>query len=372
MRILHVTDCYLPRLGGIEMHVRDLVLAQRVAGHDARVVTSTRATPGDPEDQPWVDRVAHNSRVRSVLHDVRPDVVHCHVSVVSPLAMAAVRHASDLGLPVLVTVHSLWPSGPSPTGALPRAAGAVLGLARRPVLWSAVSARAAGPVAAALGPGAAPVVLPNAVDPTFWRATPFVRPLDGSPVTIVSVMRLARRKRPLALARMLRQVRAHVPADVPLRAVIVGDGPRRHALERYVGRHLDGWVDVPGLLDRDEIRTLFETASLYVAPATLESFGIAALEARCAGVPVVASSHGGVGEFITSGLDGLLAQDDAAMVRAMARLSTDARLRARMAAHARAVVPPFDWDTACRASLEAYAMAATLVRSPDRFTTVVR
>ena len=35
MRVLHVTDGYLPRLGGIELHVHDLVSHQRATGVDA-------------------------------------------------------------------------------------------------------------------------------------------------------------------------------------------------------------------------------------------------------------------------------------------------------------------------------------------------
>ena len=351
MRILHVTDCYLPRLGGIELHVRDLVHEQRAAGHDARVATSTRRD--DATDEPWVTRLTPGE-LRALLRRELPDVVHAHVSVISPLAMSATRHAADLDLPVLVTVHSMWPSTP----VLASVAGAALGLSRRAVLWSAVSHRAAVPVAAHLGPESPrPLVLPNAVDPSFWRVQH-----EGEEIpTIVSVMRMARRKRPLALARMLREVRDRVPADVALKAVIVGDGPRYGALARYVERHLADWVVLPGRLDRTQIRDLYASASVYVAPATLESFGIAALEARCAGLPVVASSRGGVGDFITPAVDGFLGADDHAMVDAITRLVTDRVLMSTMSARCRAVIPPLDWTAACAASLDAYAQAAVLL-----------
>lgn len=353
MRILHVTDCYLPRLGGIEMHVRDLAIAQRAAGNDARIVTST---PGpDGGDEPWVTRLAYRD-LPALLRREQPDVVHAHVSVISPLALSSSRHAVELGLPVVVTVHSIWPSTPG----LASVAGAVLGLSDRPVLWSAVSSRAAASVAAVLGQGSRPLVLHNAVDPSFWR----VQHERDETVTIVSVMRMAPRKRPLALARILREVRNAVPAEVPLKAVIVGDGSLNGALTRFVDRHLADWVALPGQLDRGQIRDLYSSASLYVAPARLESFGIAALEARCAGLPVVASSRGGVVDFITPGLDGFLGDDDQAMVAAITTLATDRALLTAMAAHARAFIPPLDWKAACSASLDAYARAKALV--PDR------
>jgi hypothetical protein len=52
VRILHISDCYLPRLGGIEVQVADLVHAQSEAGHEVEVAT---ATPG--ERVPGVHRI---------------------------------------------------------------------------------------------------------------------------------------------------------------------------------------------------------------------------------------------------------------------------------------------------------------------------
>ena len=54
MRIAHVTDFYLPRLGGIEMHVSDLAARQVALGHEVTVVTSspsegTSAAEGGPD-----------------------------------------------------------------------------------------------------------------------------------------------------------------------------------------------------------------------------------------------------------------------------------------------------------------------------------
>ena len=55
MRIVHVTDCYLPRMGGIETQVADLVRHQSAAGHDVHVVTST-TEDADPNAQVHRDR----------------------------------------------------------------------------------------------------------------------------------------------------------------------------------------------------------------------------------------------------------------------------------------------------------------------------
>ncbi len=348
MRILHVSDAYLPQLGGIEMHVDDLVRRQRALGHDSDIVTSSRGAAGDA-DPAWVQRigtsgftgtgrsVAAARLVPELLADGRYDVVHAHASVVSPLAISAARDAGTIGLPTVVTVHSLW----SRLGPLPSLLESVLQMRRWPVTWSSVSAVAAESVVATLGSGTSVRCVPNGVDPALWRPS---GPAPAGELTIVCVMRLARRKRPMPLLRMLRRLRRLAPADLPFRVLIIGDGPERAAMERFLEVHdMTSWVGLLGRLDRDQIRDVFGRSHLFVAPAEMESFGIAALEARCAGLPVIASTHGGVGEFVQEGVDGLLASSDGEMVQAMLSLLTQPRRRLAIAEHNRAITPHTTW-----------------------------
>jgi glycosyltransferase involved in cell wall biosynthesis len=133
-------------------------------------------------------------------------------------------------------------------------------------------------------------------------------------------------------------------------------------MERYLDRHgLRGWVDLPGRCSRDEIRELYRRADVFVAPANLESFGIAALEARCAGLPVVAMAHTGIREFVAHGVEGLLASSDADLAAALAQLARSPDLRSRIAEHNRAVVPPMTWDDVLARSDDVYKRAATLL-----------
>ncbi len=67
-------------------------------------------------------------------------------------------------------------------------------------------------------------------------------------------------------------------------------------MERYLRANgMNGWVSLPGRYSRDQIHELLASADVFVAPAPRESFGLAALEARVAGVPVVARTQSGVG-----------------------------------------------------------------------------
>ena len=381
MRIAHVTDFYLPRLGGVEMHVHDLATRQQAAGHTVEILTSTPGgleTPADQEpetsgDGPVVRRVTEVLRHPRALHPAAPrlvaetlregkyDVVHAHSGIWSPFGWAGVAAATRAGIPAVVTLHSLLTSYEPGF----RMADLALRWSSLPVQLTAVSEVAAAPLRRLAGPDHEVLVLPNGIDPAAWRIRPEPRPPDQ--VTVVAVMRLALRKRPLPLLRMLRRARHRLPAEIDLRAVIVGDGRQRPRMERYLHRHrMAGWVELPGRLPRTEIRGVFERADLFVAPATLESFGIAALEARCSGLPVLARAGSGVGAFVVDGQDGLLAGSDGGMVGALVRLAGDPAERERMAMHSRTVSVDVGWPAVLRRTEAAYAAADQIVRSRRR------
>jgi glycosyltransferase involved in cell wall biosynthesis len=227
----------------------------------------------------------------------------------------------------------------------------VTGLGHAPIVWAAVSEPAARQVERVVRQQV--VVLPNAVDLDFWSVVPPVV-AGRHPPTVLSVMRLTTVKRTLPLARILRSV-----ADrTDLRAVIVGDGPRRGALEAYLRRHrLSSRVRLTGTLDRTAVRDAHAQASVFLAPATRESFGIAALEARAAGLPVVAPRGSGVASFVAHGREGMLGADDRALADHTAALLEDQVLQARIAAHNRAVPPAYTWPAAVARNHQAYLIA---------------
>jgi glycosyltransferase involved in cell wall biosynthesis len=382
MKILHVTDAYLPKQGGIEVQVRDLATRQIEAGHRVEVMTcapppgaarwwtwtaGARPHPDPPAvpaeagplvhrtGVPWPHVARSAAMLAHLLRESRPDVVHVHLSVLSPLGILAVRTAARQRVPVVVTLHSLWWWAT----ALYRAADRLRGWGSWPVAWTAVSDLAAEPLRLILRERAEVTLMPNGVDPLDWATEPLAR--EDSEVVVVSVMRLALRKRPRALLNVVRQVRSRLPEGVGLRVVVVGDGPQRRALTRRIRRYgLTDCVELVGRLDHEAIRQLYRRADLYLAPATLESFGIAALEARCAGLPVVARRRTGIADFVVQGRHGLLADSDQGLVEAVLTLARSPQLRAEMAARNRAVGPQTGWAEVLQHCALAYKMAAEL------------
>ncbi|MEP6796861.1 MAG: glycosyltransferase, partial [Lapillicoccus sp.] len=355
-----LSDCYLPRLGGIEVQVHDLAAHLVARGHEVEVFT---ATPGDHGERWGAVQVVDGVQVHRMalrlpwdlpVNPVAPlqmrerlegfDVAHVHMGVVSPFAVDSAFLTMRMGLPTAMTWHCM----------LDRFAPVVSGLgvvrrwAERGMAMSAVSDVAAVPLRRVLGSGATVSVLPNGIDVAAW--TPPRAPVGDGVVRIVTAMRLARRKRPLPFMAVLRRMRALVADEVEIRVEVLGEGPDRGRVERYLAEHhMTGWVSLPGRVSRAELRSRYAAADVYVSPGELESFGIAALEARTVGLPVVARQGSGTGEFVTDGVNGYLTRDDDDMAAALARLASDPALRRAMTTYNREHAPTQDW--ACVAAM---------------------
>jgi glycosyltransferase involved in cell wall biosynthesis len=365
VRIVHVTDCYLPRVGGIERQVHDLAQQQHQQGHEVRIVTSVAATSPHLDSEFAVCRprprwggderrirYGWTASGRRVVLESAVDVVHIHASTMSPLAFATVAATARLGIPTVMTIHSLWAYA-SP---LFRWADRAIGWRAWPVTWSAVSAAAAEPLRGVLGPHVPIAVLPNGVDAEAWRVQP--APREPGRIVVASVGRLAHRKRPRQLLRILRAARAAIPSDILLEAVIVGDGPLAGQLRRYLARHdMTSWVHLTGAAYPDEIREIHARADFYVAPAVLESFGIAASEARCAGLPVVAHRRTGIADYIADDVEGFLVVDDQQMVDRVVELATSPATLARIRAHNARTCPPIGWPDTIKLAETLYRRA---------------
>ncbi len=376
MRIVHISDCYLPRLGGIETQVRALATRQAAAGHDVHVITATpgeallrgtenldgvvvhRATARMPADIPVHPRV--NRVVRELLDDdglaAGADAVHVHGGVVSPFAYPAARVARQLGLPTVVTIHGVWGGVFQPAA---RLADLLTHWTSWGVVLTAVSDAAADPIRRLVGPGVPVTLIPNGIDVEGWRI-PHVAG-DSAEVRLVAVMRLAPRKRTMALVTMAQDASRRLPLGRRLRLTIVGAGPLEAQVRRHIARsgltHGPYVVDLAGRLAPAQVRATLAASDVFIAPARLESFGIAALEARTAGLPVLAYASTGIASFVHDEVEGLLAVDDRAMVAAIARIAGDDVLRKRIAAHNRDTEPEQSWSHVLKIVDAAYTSA---------------
>jgi glycosyltransferase involved in cell wall biosynthesis len=121
------------------------------------------------------------------------------------------------------------------------------------------------------------------------------------------------------------------------------------------------WVELAGRGDHAQIKELYRRADFFVAPALLESFGIAALEARCAGLPVVAHASSGIRDFVRHGREGMLATSDADMVARIVDLTVHAPLREQIREHNRRILPSMNWTDSLNRCEELYRNAGAAV-----------
>ena len=362
MKVALLSDCYPPRLGGIEAQVHGLGRALAGAGHAVEVFT---ITPGPMAHEPvavrrlglrrelpgglLVNPVARRA-LRKALADSGFDVVHAHLGVVSPFAIDGVQVALAAAVPVAATWHSV--TGRSEP--VVRALGYPARWARRGVALSAVSSVAAAPIERA---AKAPVALvPNGIDTSFWSDGDR-RPLDGN-VHVVSAMRLASRKRPQQLVELVERARTISGRDI--RLTIAGDGPLRRRLDA----RRPAWCALPGRLSATALRDLYRSADVYAAPAVLEAFGIAAAEARSCGLPVVTRAESAVASLAEHGRTGLVASDDDEFAGALAQIATDRVLRERLSSASRRDDIGLGWDDVLGRTLAEYDRAREPAKRP--------
>jgi N-acetyl-alpha-D-glucosaminyl L-malate synthase BshA len=135
---------------------------------------------------------------------------------------------------------------------------------------------------------------------------------------------------------------ARVRTQIPVRLVLVGDGPERTRAEEDVQqRGLQD--DVRWMGKSTDVERILSMSDVFLLPSESESFGLAALEAMASYVPVVATRAGGLPEVVDHGDSGYLEAvgDTQAMARDVLELLTTPGKREAMGQRARVKAEQF-------------------------------
>jgi glycosyltransferase involved in cell wall biosynthesis/predicted metal-dependent phosphoesterase TrpH len=191
---------------------------------------------------------------------------------------------------------------------------------------------------------------PGHGDPSFWPA----QGLRGHD-TLLYVGRLSREKNVDFLAEVFRELVDH-GADVEL--AIVGDGPRRDALQRALH---DCPVVFTGYLRGEQLAIAYASADLFVFPSTSDTFGNVVMEALASGTPALVSDVGGPSELVAHREAGLVlpASDVGHWVDAIETLMLDRLRRAVMGRCARRLAEESTFE---RARAEQWTFYADNIR----------
>lgn len=330
LRILHVLNTVRETGNGIINTAMDLAWGMAQAGHAVAVASGG----GEFETRLASWGVRHHRldqrrrpltalgaawRMRRIINDVRPDVVHCHMMTGVVLARAA-RALGAAPFKLVGHVHNVYQS----SARLMAHADAVLCCGtsvRETMVGRGVDARRLH------------VVLNGTIGTPRLPDPATVPPAALNHPSITTVAGMNARKGIAELIAAFALVSARHPTAT---LYLVGEGPDRREFEELAMRS----PAAPRIrflgFERDPTPVLRAT-DVFVLASRRESFPIVIGEARSAGCAIVATAVDGVPESLDGGRAGVLvpSRDPGALATAITRLLLDPAERARWAAAAR-------------------------------------
>jgi glycosyltransferase involved in cell wall biosynthesis len=143
--------------------------------------------------------------------------------------------------------------------------------------------------------------------------------------------------------------------DVKL--LIIGDEISKYPnLRRLVHRfQLHQYVRFHGFVSDETLAVLYRLATAFVFPSLYEGFGLPPLEAMAAGTPVITSNVSSLPEVVGDAALLIDPMNAGAIADAMARVLTDATLRADLVRRGCERVKSFSWERSVRRTREVYA-----------------
>ncbi len=173
--------------------------------------------------------------------------------------------------------------------------------------------------------------VPNGLDHRTFRVT---RPIGSRPA------RVAMNFDPHPVKNMDAGIDAlaNLHRDTGVTSVLFGTRPPGRPLPRGLE-----FLDSPGQVQLAE--SVYNGATLYLQPGTLEGFGLCALEAMACGCALVTTSNGGSSEYALDGETAVLCgPEPSAMADTMTKLVADDERRVRIASAAAKSAMRFQWE----------------------------
>ncbi len=154
---------------------------------------------------------------------------------------------------------------------------------------------------------------------------------------------------------LLRAFHRHVAAGSPDTFLLSAGGFNQETAgyREYIEQHgLGDRVRLLGFVSDDRLRGLMQRAAVFAFPSVCEGFGLPALEALAAGVPVVCSNAGALPEVVQDAALTVSPFDADGLGDALNRALTDDALRSRLVAKGTARAQSMNWDRCADAYLQ--------------------
>ncbi len=290
MRVLHLGKFYPPHHGGIETHLKTLC-----EGLSRHVTVEVLVANDEPRETVEMFNGVAVQRLRELMRlaaapicpalirhirNSRADLIHLHAP--NPFAAVALMMSGNRA-PLVISWHS--------DIVRQRFARTVFASFERQIVRGSAALIASSPEYIASSPILARNrdhchVIPHGVRADDYRdpqteTIAYLRNRYGQRI-VLAVGRLVYYKGFEYLIRAMRRIEGHL--------LIVGEGPRRHSLEREATlARLGGCITFLGALSASDLIACYHAADIFVLPsiARSEAFGIVQLEAMACGKPVI-------------------------------------------------------------------------------------
>ncbi|KAJ7154666.1 transferase [Mycena filopes] len=319
--IAMITDFFHPNVGGVENHV--YMLSAKLIRRGHKVIVITHSHQPDRVGVRWLvpslkvyyipfvpiaasatlpEFLTFLPYLRTILIREHIHLVHAHASL-SSLGHEGILHSHLLGVRSVFTDHSLFGFDDAASiltnklmaGSL-RNVDAVIcvshtGRENTALRGELFEKSDTDPDGVAVRNSV--YVIPNALVPEQFQPCP---PPPSDIITIVVLSRLAYRKGIDLLVATAPRICREFPN---VRFLVGGDGPKRIDLLRMREKHLlQDRIEMLGPVQHAKVRSVLIQGTIFMSTALTESFGIAILEAACAGLYVVSTRVGGVPEIL--------------------------------------------------------------------------
>lgn len=349
------TQCFPPRLGGIETLMGGLALTARAAGHDVAVYADS-----DQAAESWdgadganlvisrfggVKPVRRWLKARAVLAHLRGGSARLIVDSWKSLEPIDGARLKATGARVVCLAHGMeFPAAPKKR----KRARILAALAKADLVLanSRYTLSQAEPYLNAMtdrGVATPPISSQPSVDPAI--AGSLAARIGAATPLVATLCRLEPRKGVDRLIEAVADLSARHPG---LRLAVAGGGPDRPRLETLAASlGVSDRIIFLGRVSEAEKAALYDQVDVFAMPArregdSVEGYGIVYLEAGWYGTPSLAGADGGAVDAVLDGETGLLCEgaDPIAVRAAMERMISDPASRAAMgeaaARHARA------------------------------------
>ena len=347
MKILHILDHSIPLHSGYTFRTRSILEQQRARGWETFHLTSPKhnlaagvdggeemvdgltfhrsRTPHGltarlPVLNQWAVVRATLARLRELLPQIRPDVLHAHSPSLN--GEVAIRAGREFGIPVVYEIRAFWEDaavdhGTSREGGLRYRLTRALetSVVRRADAVTTICEGLRGDLIARGVPEDKITVIPNAVDierfPLLERRNPVLERelgLDGKAVLGFIGSFYAYEGLPL----LVRAMPAILRAQPDTQLLLVGGGPQEVELRALVAElGLEGEVIFTGRVPHDEVSAYYSLVDVFAYPRLSMRLTdlvtpLKPLEAMAQGRLVLASDVGGHRELIDDGRTGVL------------------------------------------------------------------